>query len=269
MPLADYDAYVAALRENLAIDFQTGSATGRSARLSAAYRASLPAPSTPTASVALGRTSDVAMGPMPIVGAGRLSLLGARSNPGGTSGAALILVDLLNQSGGLDGTLASAQTTGLPTAALTRYTSGEGVMVGLVVYSQIGTTATTVTISYTNQAGTPGRTSTATAFGGSGFREAAICIPIPLAAGDTGVRSVESVTVAATTGTIGNFGVVLFKPLAMLALNDFSGAHVVDAVSSGGFIGALAEVHPEACIVPLTVANSVQPYAGAVIVGEV
>jgi hypothetical protein len=41
-------------------------------------------------------------------------------------------------------------------------------------------------------------------------------IILPLQEGDSGVRSVESVTVLATTGTAGNFGVTLFKPLLYL-----------------------------------------------------
>jgi hypothetical protein len=129
---------------------------------------------------------------------------------------AIVLCDRLSHQGGLSGIVATAQTTNLATAALTRYTSGVGVMAALEIYTQIGATGTTVTASYTNSAPTGGRTTLATTFGGTGFREASRMILLPLQQGDDGVRSVESVTVLATTGTAGAFGVTLFKPLAVL-----------------------------------------------------
>lgn len=268
--LADYDAYLAALRENRAADFQLSGSTGRAARLSALWRTFVPAPATPTTSVALDGNSDVAIGPLPAVSAGNLTLLGARINPGGISGVCLIVADILNQSGGLSGALATEQTTNLPTAALTRYTSGDGVMAGLILNAAIGTTATTFTANYTNQAGTTGRISTATGIGSSSLGNAiGSFFPIPLAAGDTGVRSVESVTLAATTGTAGNMGIVLYKPLAMIALNDFGGAHVIDAVSSGGFVGALAQAEPGACLSLLAVQNALQVISGTILLAEV
>lgn len=265
---ADYDAYLDALRLNRGANFQMSAVAARR-WLVPLWRTFVPAPSTPTTSVALDDTSDVAIGPLPTVNTGRLTLLGARASPGGNSGVCLIVADVLNQSGGLNATLTTAQTTNLPTAALTRHTSGEGVMAGLIPYALLGTTATTFTVSYTNQAGTSGQISTATAIGNSGFREAGVMLPIPLAAGDTGVRSVESVTLAASTGTAGNFGVVLFKPLAMIALNNFEGAHVVDAVSSGGFVGALAQAEPGACISLLGVMSAAQTISGSIILAEV
>jgi hypothetical protein len=181
----------------------------------------------------------------------------------------MMVVDLLNVSGGLNGTLTTAQTTNLPTAALTRYTSGEGVMAGIVIYTIIGTTATTVTISYTNSAGTSGRTSTATTFGGGFYREVGLLIPIPLQAGDTGIRSIESVTVAGTTGTAGNFGVCLYKPLAMISLESATGVMPLDSVSTGCIIGSLCEIHPDACLTvsAFTVVNF--GITGALILGEV
>ena len=270
MPLTDYDEYAARMRENRAADFQMSAAFGTAARLCFASRLFLPAPAIPTTSVALDKTSDHSIGPMPAVGSGRLSILGARLNPSGIGGQALILVDMLNLSGGLSGIVTTAQTTNLPTAALTRFTSGEGVMAGLCIWTNIGATATTATISYTNQAGTPGQISTATQIGGSNVANlAGRIIPIPLAAGDTGVRSVESVTLAGTTATAGNFGVCLFRPLAMMAMNDWQGAHVIDAVTSGGFIGALAEVHPDACLSVFGIGNASQAIGGAIILAEV
>lgn len=159
--------------------------------------------------------------------------------------ARYMLVDRLAHQGGLSGVVTTAQTTNLPTAALTRYTTGEGVLISLEIYTQIGTTGTTVTASYTNQAGTAGRTTTAVAFGATGFREVWRTIILPLQAGDTGVRAVASVTVLATTGTAGNFGVTLFKPLMSFSL-DQVGAFVIDPLEDLG--ANCPEVVDQACL---------------------
>ena len=130
-----------------------------------------------------------------------------------------MICDRLSHTGGLSGIVTTAQTTNLPTAALPRYTSGIGVIMCLEIYTVIGTTSTTVSVSYTNTTPTAGRTSSLVLFGATGRREASSCIMIPLQEGDLGVTSVESVTVTATTGTAGNFGVTLFKPLMLIPIN--------------------------------------------------
>lgn len=159
----------------------------------------------------------------------------------------LMLVDRLSHQGGLSGTTTTAQTTNLPTAALTRYTSGVGVFAALEIYTIIGTTATTVTASYTNTTPTAGQTSIATIFGGTGCREASSMVILPLQQGDIGVTSVESVTVLATTGTAGNFGVTLFKPLMMIPIQP-SGSNITiyDPLLNHG--GNLPEILDNACL---------------------
>ena len=246
MALTDFDEYVDKLKENRTADFQT--TTIRIQRPNANWQSFQPTPATPTTSVALDKNSAQSMGPIPAVSTGRLTMLGARINTSLYGAGAMMVVDLLNVSGGLNGTLTTAQTTNLPTAALTRHTSGEGVMAGIVVYTIIGTTATTVTISYTNSAGVSGRTSTATTIGGGFYREVGVLLPIPLQAGDTGIRSIESVTVTGSTGTAGNFGVCLFKPLAMISLESATGVMPLDSVSTGCIINSLCEIHPDACL---------------------
>ncbi len=252
MALTDFNEYVERLSENRASDFLMSAGMGRGLRLNANFNNFQPAPAIPTTSIVTNKDSLQSIGPIPAVSTGRLTFLGGRFSfmpiSTGGGGAAGIMVDLLNINGGLSGTSTAAQTTNLPTAALTRYTSGEGVMAGIVIFTQIGNTATTITISYTNQAGTPGRISTPTTFGQTNFREANIFIPIPLQAGDTGVRSIQSVTVLATTGTVGNFGVCLYKPLAMISFESTTGQAPLDAVSSGCIVGSLCEIHPDACL---------------------
>jgi hypothetical protein len=265
---ADFDAYVDALKLNRAADFQTTAATAAVGRSTAMWRYMLPAPAAPTTSVALDKTSDNSIGPIPGATSGKLQILGARFNTSGQAGATVVPIDLLNVSGGLNGTITTEQTTNLPTAALTRHTGGDGVFIGIIIYTTVGTTATTISVRYTNQAGTGSRASTVTAFGATGFREVGRLIQIPLEAGDTGVRSVEGVTLTATTGTAGNFGVCLFKPLMIFSLDSTTGTVPIDAVSSGGMIGSMAEFDDDACLTFMVFSPITQSTNGALLLAE-
>lgn len=269
MALIDFDEYLEKLSENRIADFQMSLIAGRSQRLAGAWSSFVPTPATPTTSVVLNRNSDVSISPIPEVGSGMLTFLGARLNSSSGFGGAVILVDLLNANGGLSGIVTTEQTTNLPTIALTRYTTGEGVMIGLFLHANIGTTATTVTVKYTNSSGVANRISTATTIGGGGFNASRTLILIPLQAGDTGVRSVESITLAGSTGTAGNIGVYLMKFLAMLSLDSTTGTTVLDAVSTGGIINSFCEIQPEACISIALLLNNQQTINGAIILGEV
>lgn len=200
---------------------------------------------------------------------GVLSILGA--NWGGNALGSLIIADRLSHQGGLSAIVTTAQTTNLPTAALTRYTSGVGVMLGLTIYTQIGTTATTVTVSYTNSDGTAGRVTPAVAFGGTAFREANRLIMLPLQSGDVGVQSVQSVTVLATTGTAGAFGVTLFKPLhvSIIDSSDQYSSTPADFIS-GRTSGGIPEVVDGACLFGIYIGNTTSVRAqGELLLAEV
>ena len=272
MALTNYDEYIDRLRDNRTADYQTSVAIARPQRWAALWPSFVPAPTIPSSSIALNSDSPQAIGPIPNIGTGSLAMLGARANPGGAAGVSVMAIDLLNVQGGLSGTLTTAQTTNLPTTPLTRYTDGYGVMAALIVHTNIGTTATTVSASYTNSDGVSGRLTTPTAIGGAAaslHSAARSFILLPLQGGDNGVRSVEAVSLQGTTGTVGNFGVCLFKPLAIQPLNNVEGAHVIDAVSSGGFGGALSPISSSACISLVASANVAQTVNGTFILGEI
>lgn len=183
-------------------------------------------------------------------------LIRAVSSIGSSSGqrvATLKVADRLSHQGGLSGTTTGAQTTNLPTAALTRYTTGVGVFAAIEIYTAVGATPVNLTASYTNQAGTAGRTSPATAFGGTGFNEAGRLIILPLQTGDTGVRSVESVTLDVSTGTAGNFGVTLFRPVFTLPMPITYG-YIVDPLITGDC--CLEPIVDNACLFGLAWANA-------------
>lgn len=166
----------------------------------------------------------------------------------------LIIADRLSHQGGLSGTATGAQTTNLPTAALTRYTDGVGVMAMLEIYTAIGTSGATVTASYTNQAGSSGQTTIATPFGVTNYSAVRRAVILPLASGDSGVRAVASVTLSGSTGTAGNFGVTLFRPLVMFPTWWESEQADADGLLSLG--GLLPQVLSDACLMVLAVGRS-------------
>jgi hypothetical protein len=117
-------------------------------------------------------------------------------------------------------TTTDEQTTNLPTAPLPRYADGEGVQCLLEMHaSTVG--GGTATVRYTNSKGEPNRVSQQALFGQSNTNaNVANCIFITLQDGDTGVRSVEGVTLGTAGAAVaGNFGVVLYRPLAFTPMD--------------------------------------------------
>lgn len=191
-------------------------------------------------------------------GTNKLRLFGATVEKDFVNGTDLryrsyILVDRLSHQGGLSMNTAGAQTTNLPTAALTRYTDGVGVMAGYTFTVQSGAASTdgTITITYTNQAGTGSRVSPTVIFPTS-RRVLSTFGVLPLASGDSGVRSIASVTV--TSSGTGSFGLVLFKPLAIINTSSDSSRNQCNFVD-GDLIGGMPEVLSNACLCMLGVNN--------------
>jgi hypothetical protein len=179
-------------------------------------------------------------------------LLGASCAP--LLAGTLMVYDRLADISGLSGINTAAQTiTGL---SVSRYTStaAAGNQIWLEVYTLIGATNTTITASYTNQAGTAGQITPAVAIGNTGLREVQRLIPLPLVAGDTGVRSVENVDFLASTGTQGDFGVTIIRPLVMVPCG------LLGVGALRGLIAALpgvVEVKTGACLSLAWLPNSV------------
>lgn len=162
----------------------------------------------------------------------------------------LVIYDRLLHIGSKSGTVTTAQTVA---GSLTRNTGGVGNFAFIEIDTIIGTTGTTVTMSYTNQAGTSGRTSPAVVIGGTGFREVSRVIMLPLQAGDTGIQSVQSVTLAATTGTAGAFSVVIAKPLAYLGFG-LAGSPGWRDFTTG--LPGIPKIETDACITGLWMPNT-------------
>lgn len=127
-----------------------------------------------------------------------------------------ILADLLVQVGSI--AVAGAGAT-VSSAALTRYTNGNGVMMTWEVTTALGATPANLTVSYTNQAGTAAQSTGAQALTVSAIvgrlQPIATGPYSPLASGDYGVRAVATATTSANM-TAGALALNLYFPLAFV-----------------------------------------------------
>jgi hypothetical protein len=152
-----------------------------------------------------------------------------------------LLYDRLYHTGNLSSIATGPQTIN---ATLTRNTGGAGNIVFYEIYTILGTTGTTLTMVYVNQAGTPTRTSTIN-IGATGFREVSRMQRIPLTTGDTGVREVTSIQLTATTGTSGNFGITIAQPLAWIPVGSAGTMGWRDYTTG---LPGIPVIHPDACL---------------------
>lgn len=264
MPLANFEEYLNLLKINLGFRFNQAGNTGISNRPSLASQYFVPAPSTPTVAIALNSTS-----PYGIQNSlSNPTLLGGRFSASSSQGSTVLVADLLSISGGLVASVATPQSTNLPTAPLTRYTDGNGVFAAAICYAAVGNNPVTIQSTYVNQSGMTNITPE-TQFAGSGFTALGRLIILPLASGDTGVRSVTSVTLSGTAGSSSNFGILLFKPLALIGLDSYTSDYQIDAISSGKFVGAFAQALPGACLGIITIGGPAQNLNGTLFLSEV
>lgn len=154
----------------------------------------------------------------------------------------VMMYDRLLHIGGLSGTVTTAQTVG---GTITRHTDGKGNIAWAEIYTAIGATATTITMSYTDQDGNSGNTSVATTFGGTNFNTATRMIMYPVASGDSGIQAIASTTVLATTATAGNFGVTMAHPLAFYEIGAAGDAGWRDWATG---LPGIPEIETDACI---------------------
>lgn len=149
-------------------------------------------------------------------------------------GPGVLLCDRLWHNGGYTITSTSAQNSVTPTFPARDEaggTNGLGVLLGLEISTATGAGTPTVTVSYTNTAGTAGRTATniipTVASSGAG------CFYLlSLQAGDLGVKSVESLTLSATW-TSGTMNLVAFRPIALLPQPQYGISGQGDAITLG------------------------------------
>lgn len=187
---------------------------------------------------------DNTLGRVPINNAGgsrELYLARLMFSPSQITG--LYLMDRQFHRSGLSGTVITAQAIN-SVALPTRAGSGDGNEMWVEIYTTLGATGRTLTITYTNQAGTSGRTASvaipALARATSSYR-------VPLQSGDTGVQSIQSAILSATTGTAGNFGIILAKRISSMP-----GLIANGMFSSNAINLALPKIDPGNCLFFMT-----------------
>ena len=146
-------------------------------------------------------------------------LIGA--NAISTVAGVFVLYDRLYQRAGLSCTTSADQTVmgTTPANPITRNTGGFGNFIAFELETINSGTATTITATYTDDAGNTGAVTPATIIGGTGTNTTTRFQLFPLAAGDKGVRAVEKVKLAAAPLTGGTFSVVIGRPLVYLPVS--------------------------------------------------
>jgi len=146
----------------------------------------------------------------------------------------LILADRLWHNANISVTSTTAQTVNsvaFPARDQNGSTDGVGVLLGVEVSTATGAGTPTITVSYTNSAGAGSKTGTNT-ITTSASSPIGTFYPISLAAGDVGVRSIQSITLSATW-TSGTIHLVAYRMLAVLPIGAASISSAIDVVTSG------------------------------------
>lgn len=214
---------VGTVAEAIGIHYSLFYATGRPGA------AAIPAPG--LAGAALTTFSGQIPFVNPVAGNTNLARFSAASSIAGT----LLLLDRLWHNSAIVVTTTTAQTinsVALPARDRDGSTNGENVLVGIEVRTattNAGAIANT-TMSYTNQAGTAGKVATITSFPATAV--IGTFVPFQLAAGDTGVRSIQTVTLG-TSYAAGAIHLVAYRILTRLGLSQVNVEFAVDALTSG------------------------------------
>lgn len=197
------------------------------------YTAGIPSPATAYAGGLNGTTLTSLAGQLPIPAASGNTHLARLSGFSHAQGGLLLLCDRLWHNS-FTVTTTTAQNITSPTwpaRDLNGNTTGEGVLIALEISGTVGTGNATPTISYTNTTPTGSRTGAmvvpyvASSITGTFY-------PFTLQAGDTGVKSVESVTLGVSM-TSGTAGLVAYRVLASLELPGVGVPNAIDALTSG------------------------------------
>ncbi len=154
----------------------------------------------------------------------------------------------------------------IPARDMNGTNNGHGVLAAIVVlgspYYAGGATAGTATLTYTNQSGTTGKTSSLLIPDTGGANLTGYFFPMDLAFGDTGIRQVESLTISdqfidmydfATES--GSLGLVLYRVLARLPLKRMHTRQAIDALTAG-FPRLFDDTNPFLVFIPAATTSS-------------
>ena len=169
--------------------------------------------------------------------------------------------DRIAHMGGLNGTLTTAQTVGIDLSTLLS-TSNVGARIGDANYSDVqwwlewytatGATAATATVAVTYNDGTSGNL---TALSLAATRPAGFMVSlnalIPAASSGKYIRAINTVTLSATTGTAGNFGVTATR-IRMASMCPVANLKTISNWADLGF----PEIGNSACLFPVVLTST-------------
>ena len=179
-------------------------------------------------------------------------LINAMAMTPGLVPGVLMLVDMQGYYPGISLNLATAQTlVGTPTL---RYANGAGIRAFMAITTAAGAAAHNLKLSYTNQAGTAGRTLPVTVSCTASAIQSHITHSgtaannygpfLPMASGDSGIQSVQTVTISAASGA-GVGALVLARPLMTLPITTAGVAVERDLVNQ---LPSLPQIKDGACL---------------------
>lgn len=166
----------------------------------------------------------------------------------GNSATDVQVHDRLAHMGGLSGTVTTAQTVNVDVSGSSNNLDARrgdsnysDVQWWIEIYTDIGTTAVTATVTYTNAAGTSGRTTTVSIGGASPLNQDSRMFPI-IGNGGEFIQSIQSIQ-HVTTGTAGSYGITATRSLGGMSLGLANAGQVYDWALLG-----LPRVHDDACL---------------------
>ena len=187
-----------------------------------------------------------------------------------TAPCVLMLVDLLGFYPITSVTTITAQTLN-NTVTLPRYTDGAGVQAFMTPSTVMGAATPNLSIGYTNSAAVAGKATPATLPIGnsaaavtsivySGTGNGKFGLFMPLAAGDAGIRSVQTVTLSASYVS-GVLNLVLCKPLMTLPITTLGVTAERDLVNQ---FASMPKIYDGACLAWIMLAGAATPVASPI-----
>lgn len=244
MAIDTMDKLIAALGDSYKCRFYKPSISNRTAGDLASLFKSNGFPSTGVNPTTASYCDSSLVGSWPLPDPGSLQQYIAKMTASSSVIGQLILMDRLAHMGGLNGTLTTAQTVNLdivtPAAQGRCGADGAGVLWCLEWYSDTGSTAVTATITYTNQNGVAGRTTTVAL---AATRRGSLLLPILPNTSDLRIKSIQSVQLSATTGTAGNFGVTAMTRQVEVPIPIIGVGSVLDYAQTG-----LEKITKDSCL---------------------
>lgn len=219
MTITSVDELIEGLLAPVSFAKTTGTGEAAGERWTPIFTAGLPgAASAPTGLNGSALTSLTGQLPFPAAVSGAYSYVADATVQQGGSVGGIWLCDLLWWNGSITATTTTAQSIshpGLPARDRSASANGDGVFLGIMVSGATGNggAVTNMTASYTDSAGNAGNTATVTSFPATAV--AGHVSLFNLAAGDTGVKTVESLTLG-TSLVSGTVHLFQFRPVVYL-----------------------------------------------------